>query len=72
MKPFEFQTSIAPDAVLKIPPALAAEIDPDKPVRVTLQVPDGDEEVQWAELTQEQFLKGYADSDAIYDNLSEG
>lgn len=29
-----------------------------------------DEEREWQELTLAEFLKGYAESDAIYDNYS--
>jgi hypothetical protein len=32
--------------------------------------PDDRLERQWAELAAEQFLEGYADSDAIYDDES--
>jgi hypothetical protein len=33
-------------------------------------IPDDTEDKQWAEFTAEQFLKGYADTDAIYDEVS--
>ena len=32
-------------------------------------IPDDSEDEQWAELTAEQFLAGYADTDAIYDDV---
>ena len=38
-------------------------------MRVFVVLPDGSDE-EWAALTREQFLKGYADGDAIYDQLS--
>ena len=36
-------------------------------MRGMILVPDMDEDAEWAALTAEQFLKGYAESDAIYD-----
>jgi hypothetical protein len=35
-------------------------------------VPDKDENGEWAALTTDQFLKGYAESDAIYDTDQPG
>jgi len=31
-------------------------------------MPDDEDDQEWAEFTLEQFLQGYADSDAIYDD----
>jgi hypothetical protein len=32
-------------------------------------MPESTEDHEWARLTAEQFLQGYADGDAIYDEL---
>ncbi|MGH7225627.1 MAG: hypothetical protein ACRELF_20610, partial [Gemmataceae bacterium] len=58
------------DHTLPIPAAVAAELPSGQTVRILVLVPDSSEDADWARLTTEQFLKGYADSDAIYDQLS--
>ena len=49
---------------------LAEQLDPDETVRVILVVQTEDED--WDRLAAEEFLKGYADGDAIYDELPAG
>ncbi|MGH7172170.1 MAG: hypothetical protein ACRELG_17990 [Gemmataceae bacterium] len=70
MKALEFETQVNPDHTLPIPASIAAEIPSGQTVRILVLVPDSSEDADWARLTAEQFLKGYADSDAIYDQLS--
>jgi hypothetical protein len=70
MQQFEFQAYVNDDATVKIPPEVAAQIERDQPARFIVLVPDRAEREQWAELTAEQFLRGYAESDALYDDLS--
>jgi hypothetical protein len=72
MKAFEFEGNVQPQGRLSIPPEVAAQLPPNQPVRVLLLVPELGEDAEWARLTIEQFLKGYDDSDAIYDELSGG
>jgi hypothetical protein len=69
MRAFEFQGTVNQDATLLVPPEIAAQIQ-QQPVRVIVLLPDSDEEKVWAQVTAEQFFKGYAESDAIYDQVS--
>jgi hypothetical protein len=69
MKAFEFVSQVNPDKTLSVPAAVAAQLDAQQPVRVLLLVAKADEDAAWARLTAEQFLKGYDDGDAIYDDL---
>jgi hypothetical protein len=69
MKAFEFTASINPDATLSIPSPIAQQIRQDQEVRVILLMPEPTEDRAWARLTAEQFLQGYAEGDAIYDEL---
>jgi hypothetical protein len=41
-------------------------------MRVLIVLQKSDEEADWVRLTTEQFLKGYAESDAVYDELPIG
>ena len=70
MKVLEFQTQLNPDHTLSVPPGVAREIQSGESVRVVLLVPDAAEDQSWAALTTEQFLHGYSEGDAIYDDLS--
>jgi hypothetical protein len=70
MKTLEFEASIGGDRVLHVPPEIAEQIGNKEPVRVILVVSDDEGEAQtWSQLTAEQFVKGYDETDAIYDHL---
>ena len=69
MKAFEFETNLTPNRMLELPADLQAQVTPGSPVRVILLLPDSSEESDWQRLTAEEFFKGYAESDSIYDNL---
>ncbi len=72
MKTLEFRASINQDQTLTIPPEVAAQIEGERPIRVILLITDSGEDEAWLRLSADQFLKGYADSDAIYDELPIG
>jgi hypothetical protein len=72
MKTLEFDAQISPDSTLKVPAAFASQIEADQPVHVVLLVPESGEDRDWNQLTADQFMKDYADSDAIYDDLPSG
>ena len=68
MKTLEFETEVSEEHTLKIPPDLAQQVGVHQSVHVILLV-DNEDDQGWKRLTAEQFLKGYSDSDAIYDKL---
>lgn len=70
MKALAFEAQVNPDQTLPIPSTVAAELPTGQTVRVLVFLPDSSEDADWKRLATEQFLKGYADSDAIYDQLS--
>lgn len=70
MKTLEFEASIGADRTLEVPQEIAAQVGEQRPVRVILVVADDADEKDWAVLTAEQFLAGYVEGDAIYDELS--
>ncbi len=70
MRALEFQTILNPDHTLTVPPAIAEQVSLDSPVRIILLLPDEkSEDADWNRLATEQLLKGYAESDSIYDNV---
>ena len=70
MKALEFRASINADSTLAVPPEIAAQLPQGLAVRVLLLLPEADDNKEWAELTAEQFLQGYAASGRLYDPLA--
>jgi hypothetical protein len=70
MKALEFKSKIKNNKIL-IPVKIQSELkNNNKDVRVIVLVDDSDiyDDLIFQQTTQSQFLKGYADSDSIYDN----
>jgi hypothetical protein len=71
MRAIEFKSKIKNNQIL-IPAKIQSELKTkkDSTVRVIVLVDDSDiyDDLIFRQTTQNQFLKGYADSDAIYDN----
>ncbi len=68
MKALEFETTVAEDQTLVLPQEAADEVEPGMTLRVLLLIPDRPKG-EWDQLSAQQFLAGYAESDAIYDEL---
>ena len=70
MRAIEFKSKILENKIL-IPRRMQPELiaGRNKSVRVVVFVDDSDvyDEKAYRQLTKSQFLKGYADSDSIYD-----
>jgi hypothetical protein len=72
MKAFEFQAQIEKGATISVPSRVAEQLPPQVPLRIIVLVGeehDDEEERAWIRFGNEEFLKGYAESDAIYDDL---
>ena len=67
MKAYEYYAEILPDGHLSLPEDLRDKLKGDTKVRVMVLLEE--DEVAWKDLTVSQFLKGYSEKDAIYDNL---
>jgi hypothetical protein len=68
----EFQADVNPDGTLKLPEEVARRLPAGQRVRVLLLVAESEEDRDWQKLTTEQFIAGYSEADAIYDQLSAG
>ncbi len=70
MKAYEFPTRVMPGGKIQLPGNLQ-NLPHDQVVRIIVLVsdPEDQERADWAYLTAEQFLAGYAASDAIYDRI---
>ncbi|MDR2964081.1 MAG: hypothetical protein LBU90_10685 [Bacteroidales bacterium] len=70
MRAIEFQSKISNNAI-PIPQAMLAELqhETNKNIRVMVFVDesDGYDNIDFRNLAKSQFLKGYAESDSIYD-----
>ncbi|MEK7396615.1 MAG: hypothetical protein AAB116_06730 [Candidatus Poribacteria bacterium] len=71
MKAYEFSAEINADGKIKLPEIILKRIPNDQTIRVIIFISETtDEEKQmWSEMTAEQFLAGYSESDNIYDTL---
>jgi hypothetical protein len=65
----EFESRPNEDGTLPIPPKIADQLKGIESVHVFVVLPSSDDD-EWSALTREQFLRGYAVGDAIYDQLS--
>lgn len=72
MATWQFETHINPDQTLPIPQEVANQLTPAATVHVVLMTGDPNEEADWQRLITDQFFKGYAPGDAIYDELPPG
>ena len=70
MKAVEFQSEMGPDRTLSIPASVSEQIPRGQTLRVLLLVPENPEDQAWEQLAAAEFGMGYADTDAIYDQLS--
>jgi hypothetical protein len=72
MRAYEFPTKITSEGNLQLPDALQRQLPNDQEIRVIILVPestDTAEDANWERLTAEQFLAGYDETDAVYDNI---
>ncbi|MBF9252638.1 hypothetical protein I2I11_04985 [Pontibacter sp. 172403-2] len=70
MRAIEFQTRLKDNQILipdKIQSQLKGASDKDIRVMILIDDTDTDEEQMFSNMNREQFLKGYAASDSIYD-----
>jgi hypothetical protein len=70
MKAVEFDSRLSADKTLSVPPAVARDIPQGQAVRVLVLFAENAEDQDWEQLAASEFAKSYADSDAIYDQLS--
>jgi hypothetical protein len=72
MPTWQFDSHLNPNQTVSIPPEVASQLAPDSPIRIVLMTGAGDEEADWRRLAAQEFLQGYSEGDAIYDELPEG
>jgi hypothetical protein len=69
MKAVEFQSQVNSDQTLTVPESVIGAIPIGQTVRVLILFPEDETDQEWERLTAEEFGQGYADTDAIYDQL---
>jgi hypothetical protein len=67
MKAYEYYAEILPDGHLSIPDKIKNILTGESKIRVMLLLED--EEAVWRNFTVAEFMSGYNEKDAIYDNL---
>jgi hypothetical protein len=69
MKAIDFQSQLNPDQTLTVPTSVRSAIPVGQMVRVLILIPESDTDREWEQQAAEEFGRGYADADAIYDQL---
>jgi hypothetical protein len=72
MKAYEFPAQLTPEGRLEVDEGLLPSLPVKQMVKVILLIDepaDSAEKNSWVQLTTEQFLSGYSEADAIYDNI---
>jgi len=73
MKTLEFQGQLKPDGTMAVPENIAEQVPAGQTIRVMIVLPEAEsEEKEWTHMAAAEFLKGYAESDAVYDDLPTG
>jgi len=69
MRALEFKSKIKNNQI-HIPASLQSELKTDKDIRVILLIDDSinDDELVFQDTTTDSFLKGYSESNSVYDN----
>ncbi|MBF0229489.1 MAG: hypothetical protein HQK63_07855 [Desulfamplus sp.] len=67
MKAYECYASILADGQLFIPTEIKNKLK--APSRIRLMILVDEDDTEWNDFTMNQFLNGYSEEDAIYDNL---
>jgi hypothetical protein len=72
MKAYEFPAQLTPEGKLEVDEGLLPSLPVKQTVKVILLIDepaDSSEKNAWMKLTAEQFVSGYSEADAIYDNI---
>jgi hypothetical protein len=72
MRAYEYPVRVTSEGKLELPEALLQKLPPNQMVRIIIllnESSEAEEQVVWSRLTAEQFIAGYSEADAAYDNL---
>jgi hypothetical protein len=67
MKAYDYYAEVLPGGHLSVPEDLRDKLAVDSKIRVMLLLED--DETVWNAHAISQFMKGYSDNDALYDNV---
>ncbi|MEW6740096.1 MAG: hypothetical protein ACOYU2_04625 [Nitrospirota bacterium] len=67
MRAYEYMAELLPDGHLSVPEKIKNMLTGESKIRVMLLLED--EEAAWRNFTVAEFMSGYDEKDAIYDNL---
>jgi hypothetical protein len=72
MRAYEYPVKVSSEGKLELPDALLKVLPPNQIVRVIILMNEQADEsanAEWSQLSARQFLAGYAEADAAYDNI---
>lgn len=71
MKAVEFETTVAPDGLIAVPPEFASEIPAGEQIRVVVMWDVSDLDSAWRGAGRQRFEAAYSPEDAIYEQLTD-
>ena len=69
MKAVEFESTVAPDGQIVLPPEVAREIPPGEQLRVVVMWEPGDFDLAWRTAGRQRFEAAYTSEDDVYEQL---
>ena len=69
MKAVEFDSTVAPDGQIAIPPEVTREIPPGEQLRVVVMWEPGDSDLAWRTAGRQRFEAAYSPEDSVYEHL---
>ncbi len=70
MKAYEIPLKLDKNGKLNIPEKVMALLKKDESIRTIFLINENeDDEISWRMMVKDQFLKGYSETDAVYDKI---
>jgi hypothetical protein len=69
MRAVEFESTVAPDGQIALPPEVLREIPPGEQLRVVVMWEPSDPDLAWHAAGRQRFEAAYSPEDAVYGQL---
>lgn len=72
MRSVEFESTVAPDGHIALPPEVASQIPPGEQLRIVVMWQPSNLDSAWRVAGRQRFEAAYSPDDAIYEQLIDG
>jgi len=70
MRAIEFESTLAPNGQISLPPEVASEIPAREQIRIVVMWNSGADDNAWRTAGQQRFQAAYSPEDAVYERLA--